>query len=281
MTKEKYQKLIKHLGDMKKVAIAFSGGVDSTFLIAAAAEAMGPGALAVIAKSPTYPKREYDEAVELARSLGVSCEVVETNELADPAFAMNPPSRCYACKTELFHAVKKVADERGIKHVLLGNNADDAGDFRPGMAAAKKLGATSPLLELGFTKTEIRELSREMGLKTWNKPAMACLSSRIPYGQEINVEKLNRIERAENAVRDMGIIQLRVRDHGEVARIEVEQKDIEKLTKPSERARLVAALKDAGYSYVCLDLEGYRTGAMNEILSQSQMDVNGKSGDEK
>ncbi len=264
--KEKRERLIDELKKLESVCVAYSGGVDSTFLLAVAHEALGEKAHAVIASSPTYPRREFTEAVGIAEKLGIAYSVVETDELEDPGFVTNPPSRCYACKTTLFHAVKEVADQKGFTHILIGNNADDTGDYRPGIAAAAKLGARSPLMELGFTKNEIRTLSREMGLPTWNKPAMACLSSRIPYGQEINVEKLSRIEKSENALRDMGISQLRVRDHGEVARVEVSPDDIEKLTRKEVREKIVEALKKAGYAYVCIDLEGYRTGAMNEVL---------------
>ncbi len=264
--KEKYGLLVAALKDMGGVAVAFSGGVDSAFLLAAAKEALGDRALAVIGRSPTYPKRELDDAVRLAGQLGVRCKVVETHELDNPGFQANPHDRCAMCKGELISTVRAVADQEGLEHVLEGSNADDVGDYRPGMEASAKLGARMPLKELGFTKKEIRALSKEMGLPTWNKPAAACLSSRIPYGDEINVPKLNRIEQAENAIRNMGIAQLRVRDHGQVARIEVDKDDISRLLEPDLRARLVAALKQVGYQYVCLDLEGYRTGAMNEVL---------------
>ncbi len=248
------------------MAVAFSGGVDSTFLLAAAKEALGDRALAVIGRSATYPEREMNDAVELAEQLGVRYKVVNTCELDNETFRANPHDRCAMCKTELISKVREVADQEGLEHVLEGSNADDVGDYRPGMAASQKLGARMPLQELGFTKAEIRTLSKEMGLPTWDKPAAACLSSRIPYGDEITESKLKRIEQAENAIREMGIVQLRVRDHGPVARIEVDKDAITRLLEPEFRARLVAALKPAGYQYVCLDLEGYRTGAMNEVL---------------
>ncbi len=264
----KYKTLIDLLRSFKRVAIAFSGGVDSAFLLAAAKEALGKDALAVIGRSPTYPEREYTAAKALAESIGVPYAVIDTDEIENPAFSSNPPSRCYVCKTTLFTGIREVAQQRDIDVLLEGSNADDAGDFRPGMAAAKKLGARAPLLELGFTKDEIRRLSKDMGLPTWNKPAMACLSSRIPYGEEISEPKLRRIEAAENAIRDMGIAEVRVRDHGSVARIEVNPDQIGTLAGPG-RHQLVTAVKEAGYTYVCLDLEGYRTGAMNEMLSDT------------
>ncbi len=263
---KKKSALVEMLRRMKSVAIAFSGGVDSTFLLATAQEALGDQALAVIGRSPTYPDREYRAALDLTELIGARCRVIDTDEIDNPEFRANPPHRCYVCKTTLFRAVKAVAEEHGLAQILEGSNADDVNDFRPGMAAGRQLGVRAPLLELGFTKDEIRALSREMGLPTWNKQAMACLSSRIPYGEKIDTSRLSRIERAENAIRDMGIAQLRVRDHGDIARIEVVPGDIAHLAAAELRVRIVDALKEVGYKYVCLDLQGYRTGAMNEVL---------------
>jgi uncharacterized protein len=268
----KYKALVAHLRELDGVAVAFSGGVDSTFLLAAAHEALGDRAVAVIGRSPTYPKREYDEALKLADGLGVSVRVIDTLELDDPKFRSNPQNRCFACKTELFTKVLALAKEEGLSSVIEGSNADDLGDFRPGMAAGRSLGVKAPLVELGFTKREIRACSKNMGLPTWNKPALACLSSRIPYGEAISEERLSRIERAEDTMRDMGFVQLRVRDHGEsIARIEVSADDISRLADPRIRREVTQALKALGYQYVCVDLEGYRTGAMNEVISQNEM----------
>ena len=265
---EKREKLTAILQGYGSAAVAFSGGVDSTFLLAVAREALGERVLAVIGRSPTYPKRELEEAVQLAKRLGAQYEVVDTCEMENPDFAANPANRCFFCKSNLFEVVAGVAAKHGIETLLEGSNADDTGDFRPGMEAAKKLGVKTPLLEAGLSKDEIRALSKEIGLPTWDKPAMACLSSRIPYGEPITLKRLSRIEKAEMDIRDLGYTQLRVRDHGEVARIEVQPDRIAEIATADSRARIVQAAKAAGYRYVCLDLEGYRTGAMNEVLDE-------------
>ncbi len=263
---EKLDQLTRLIESYKGVAVAFSGGVDSTFLLAAAHRALGNRALGVIGRSPSYPKRELDAAIALAKGIGARHKIVDTDEMSNKDFSSNPPSRCYHCKSTLFGIVRKVADEEGLEEVLEGSNADDTGDFRPGMEAAKKLGVRAPLLEVGLTKDEIRSLSKEMGLPTWDKPSMACLSSRIPYGEEITLVKLGRIEITENALKDLGFTQLRVRDHGKVARIEVAPEAIPVLAAADMRKKVLAVAKKAGYQYVALDLEGYRTGAMNEVL---------------
>ena len=250
---------------LKRVAVAFSGGVDSTLLLALAAEALGgDNVLAVTGVSPSLPARERQACAELARSLGVEHVEIETAELDDPEYAANVPQRCFHCKSDLFRRLKALAAERGFAAVVCGANADDTGDFRPGLRAGDELGVPAPLLEAGLTKQDVRDVSRAMGLPTWDKPAMACLASRIPYHEPITAEKLARIERAEDALRDLGFAHCRVRTHGTVARIEVPPADVPRVA--ARAAEVTAALKAAGYAYVALDLEGYRMGAMNEVL---------------
>jgi uncharacterized protein len=228
----------------------------------------GDRAFGVIGRSPTYPKRELEEAIRLATTIGARFEIVDTCEMDNPSFTENSPSRCFFCKSNLFEIIHGIAKKHGLKTMLEGSNADDTLDYRPGMEAAKKLGVKAPLLEVGLTKTEIRLLSKEMGLDTWNKPSMACLSSRIPYGETITVERLSRIEKAEAGIRELGLGQVRVRDHGDVARIEIEPSRIAEVAADGLRAKIAKAVKAAGYRYICLDLEGYRTGAMNEAIGK-------------
>jgi len=248
------------------IAIAFSGGVDSTFLAAVAKQELGAKAIAVTALSPTYPRREQKEAADLAVSLGIQYVPVASNELEIRHFAENPPDRCYYCKNELFTVVRKVAAEYGIEFVADGTNADDIADYRPGRRAAREQGVLTPLLEAGLGKDEIRELSRELGLPTADKPALACLASRFPYGSQITEEKLAAVDMVENSILQLGIAQVRVRHHGEIARIEVNESNIAKLSEPGIREKIVSLVKAAGFQYVALDLEGYRTGSMNEVL---------------
>jgi pyridinium-3,5-biscarboxylic acid mononucleotide sulfurtransferase len=266
-TKEKYDDLVTSITGLKKVAVAYSGGVDSTFLLAVATRALGDNAVGIIGRSPTYPQREQEDAIRIAREMGARIHFIDTDEINDDAFRTNPPTRCFACKNTLFKGVWAAAEELGCEYVLEGSNADDLGDFRPGMDAARKLKVKAPLVDLKFTKEEIRALSKEMGLPTWNKPAFACLSSRVPYGQPITIKKLGRIEKAEYALRDMGFVGIRVRDYDDLCRIEVPPADIDRFVEPSLRTAVVTQLKDAGYKFVCLDLEGYRTGSMNETLT--------------
>ena len=247
-----------------RVAVGFSGGVDSTLLLRVARDVLGvENVLAVIADTLTLPRREFAQALELVEGMGVRCAVVHPNELDDPDYAANPKDRCYFCKRHLFSLVACAAAENGFAVVLDGNNADDAGDYRPGRRAAIELGVRSPLMEIGLTKAEIRELSVGAGLPTANKPAMACLASRIPYGTPVTVEVLKQVELAEDALREAGFAQCRVRHHGDVARIEVPESDLARLMDVAVRRAVARAVKAAGYRYVAVDLLGYRMGNMN------------------
>ena len=254
------------LREIKSALIAYSGGVDSTFLLKVARDTLGSDVLAVTADSPTYPSQEIQEAKALAKKLSVRHLTIETEEFADSNFVSNPPDRCYYCKKELFSKLRKIARENHLNHILDGSNLDDEKDFRPGMRAAREFGVRSPLREAGFTKEDIRQLSKELDLATWNKPALACLASRFPYGKPLTKQDLGRVGKAEKLLRDMGIGQIRVRHHGHIARIEVPRGEINRFLSDSFRKKLVDKLKELGYTYVTLDLEGYRTGSMNEVL---------------
>ena len=268
-TDNKLEKLKNLLKDMGNVAIAFSGGVDSTFLLKVAADVLGENVIAVTARSSTYPEREFNEASEYIKKLGAKHAVIRSEELEIDGFSKNPANRCYFCKKELFTKVWKVAEQHGMKYVADGSNMDDLGDYRPGMLALKELGVSSPLREAGLTKENIRSLSREMGLPTWDKQPFACLASRFPYGEEITPEKLRMIDKAEQFLLDLGFKQVRVRHHGDVARIEVARNERSRFFDTDMMDKISERLKEVGFRYVTLDLQGYRTGSMNEGLDKA------------
>jgi uncharacterized protein len=263
----KVESLRALLRSLESALVAFSGGADSTLVARVAHDELGERAVAVTARSETYPVREAEEATALARQIGIRHLAIETEELSLEGFRKNPPDRCYHCKRELFGKLRALAKEMGFRHVLDGANADDAADFRPGARAAAELNVRSPLQEVGFTKEDVRRASRALGLPTWNKPSCACLSSRFPYGETITPENVRRVDQAEALLRRLGLRQVRVRHHGDTARIEVPPGQIAWLAREEVRAQVVARFKELGYTYVTLDLQGYRTGSMNETLS--------------
>jgi len=268
---QKYDLLLGRLAEYESVLVAYSGGIDSTLLAVAAHVVHGHRCLAVLASSDTYPAHEVEYASALASDLGLRLFQVETHELVDPKFRRNDIDRCYYCKSELFSLLRTVADHKGLRHVVDGSNLDDLADFRPGTRAAKEYGVLSPMADAGLTKDDIRNIASSLGLPNWDKPSMACLASRFPYGEEITEGKLNRVAAAEAAIRALGFRQLRVRAHSDLARLEVGPDEFERAWET--RAEIASALKSAGFTFAAVDLEGYRSGSLNEGLDSEQREI--------
>jgi uncharacterized protein len=266
MSDAKLSALKGSLAGMDGVLVAYSGGVDSTFLLKVAHDVLGDRAVAVTALSESFARAEAEDAKRHAEQIGARQILIETRELERLGYRENSPERCFFCKDELFSKLTPLAEQEGLKVVVYGEIADDRADHRPGARAAREHRVRAPLAEAGLTKLEIRRLSRELGLPTWDKPSMACLSSRIPYGTEVTPETLSRVEKAEEVLRDLGLRQFRVRHHDAVARIEVDPRDLEELVRSPIRELLIERIKAAGYQYVTLDLQGYRTGSLNEVV---------------
>lgn len=264
----KYEKLQQRLKELGKLVVSFSGGVDSTFLLAAAQEAIGDQVTAVTAAGRSVPEREIEEAKEFCRERGIRHIVFAFDELEVKGFADNPPDRCYHCKTAILQKVREAAEQVDTVQIAEGSNMDDDGDYRPGKRAVKEAGVISPLREAGLTKAEIRQLSKEMGLETWDKPSFACLASRFAYEEPITAEKLRMVELAEEFLREHGFSQYRVRMHGSMARVEVLPEDLERFLDPDLRKDFTAHMKELGFTYTALDLDGYRTGSMNAVLEE-------------
>jgi uncharacterized protein len=266
----KYRRLLEVLRELESVVVAFSGGVDSTLLARAAADALGARAVLVTADSETYPTVELAEARRLAALIGARHVVVRTEELANPEYARNGANRCFFCKEELFARLAPVAEQEGIRALVYGANVDDLGDHRPGMRAAAERGVRAPLIEAGLTKGEIRELSRALGLPTWDKPSFACLSSRFPYGDRITADKLRQVDEAEAFVRGLGFRQFRVRHHDRLARLELPHDEIPRLWEDGRHEAIVARLRELGYLYVTVDLAGFQSGSANLLLTMKK-----------
>jgi len=268
---EKWDRLRSLLGEMGTAILAYSGGVDSSVLLKAAAVALGQNVIAVTAVSETYPAEELHLAKQFAASLGVRHRILQTEELTSEEFSRNDENRCYHCKRELFGKLRRMADSEGIPWILDGSNTDDQRDFRPGRRAASEYVVRSPLAETALAKQDIRDLARQLNLPMWDKPSLACLSSRIPYGTRVTPDLVRNIHAAENVVHGLGIRQVRVRHQGDTARIEVDREDLVRLIADDARQMIVDSFKALGYTYICIDLEGYRTGSMNEVIKKTKL----------
>lgn len=264
----KKEKLQDDLAKLGSVAVAFSAGVDSTFLLKIAHDTLGENAVAVTAKISSFPDRDLNEAIDFCEKEGIVHVIEEIDELSIEGFSENPPNRCYLCKRELFTVMKKAAENIGISCLVDGSNMDDTGDYRPGLAALEELGVKSPLKEAGLYKADIRALSEELGLPTWNKPSFACLSTRFPYGEKITEEKLHMVELAEQKLIELGFDQVRVRVHSDVARIEIEPEGFSRIVQPDTASSLNTYMQELGFRYVTLDLGGYVMGSMNRVLKK-------------
>jgi uncharacterized protein len=271
MLETKYLKLRDVLKGLGKVVVAYSGGVDSTFLLKSAVDTLGAdNVLACMSVGPAEPRNMFEKAIEFASSIGVEFQTIEADELADPNFTANKADRCFHCKSHLCKMLLDVASERGFDHVIFGANFDDLDDFRPGNRAMEAFGIRSPLAEAQLTKDDIRQLSRQMGLPTADQPASPCLASRLAYGLEVTEQRLHQVDEAENFLRELGLVEFRVRHHDTIARIEVYPKDIEKVTTEPVRSQIVDKLKSLGFKFVTIDLQGFRSGSLNEALSEQQ-----------
>jgi uncharacterized protein len=268
-SQEKLKKLYDYIGSLDSLAVAFSGGVDSSFLLKCAHDVLGSKSVAITVKSPFFAARELKESKNFCAKYGIEQIIIDYDELTDVEIAKNPPDRCYHCKKALFSIIDKVTKEKGIHNIAEGSNMDDLGDYRPGLKAVAESGALSPLLTAGLYKAEIRALSRQIGLETWDKPSYACLASRIPYGEMITYDKLAAIENAEQFLIDLGFRQMRVRHHGDIARIELLPKDMKNIFENGLAAKIDGKLKELGFKYVALDLKGYTVGSLNSALDKN------------